>query len=99
MRDESAACFNGAALFTAILGSQGNDTISVPNIIDAWLSKLCTSGSCTDDNIAKVATNLTSGCSQDLGALGIDVLSVQGKVVEIAQKVYPPVREIACLRE
>ncbi|KAL0068867.1 hypothetical protein AAF712_004198 [Marasmius tenuissimus] len=99
LRDESAACFNGAALFTAIIGSQGNNTISVPNIVDAWLSSLCTTGSCTDENIAKVATNLTSGCSEDLNALGINVLSAQDKIVDIAQQVYPPVRQIACLKD
>ncbi|KAK1224587.1 hypothetical protein PQX77_012482 [Marasmius sp. AFHP31] len=99
LRDESAACLNGAALFTAIIGSQGNATISVPNIVDTWLSSLCTTGSCTDENIAKIATNLTNGCGDDLSALGIDVISVQDKIVDIAQEMYPPVREIACLRD
>ncbi|KAG7098693.1 hypothetical protein E1B28_000606 [Marasmius oreades] len=99
VQSEAAACLNGPALVTAILGSQGNNAVSVPAIVDSWLSKLCSSGSCTDENIGAAAINLTSGCSQDLAALGLNILGVQEQIVDIAKKAYPTVRQIACLKD
>ncbi|KAL0575059.1 hypothetical protein V5O48_006904 [Marasmius crinis-equi] len=113
IRNEAAACLNGGALFTSILGvTQGSDvkdiSAAIPNIMDSWLGKLCTSGSCTNENIETITKNLTGGCASDLEALGfgiagkeIDVSStgLQGDIVSVVQKVYPVVREVACLKE
>jgi len=91
-----AACLNPTALLSFVLGSSSG---SVPATINTWLNGICSSGSCTNQSISNVVTNLTSGCSAELASVGVSTSSIQSDVISIAQQVYPTVREIACLKD
>ncbi|ESK97040.1 hypothetical protein Moror_6397 [Moniliophthora roreri MCA 2997] len=97
LESDDAACLNAPALISSVLGAQ--DDINVPRIMDSYLTSLCSSGSCSDDSLAAVTRNLTSGCSEDLAALEINLEGLQDKIVDVVQQVYPTVREIACLKD
>lgn len=90
-----AACLNPTAIFSFVLGNQG----SIPATINTWLTGICSSGACTNASIVNVVTNLTSGCSAELSSLGVDSTSIQSQVINIAQQVYPSVRQVACLKD
>ncbi|KAJ3724638.1 hypothetical protein C8R42DRAFT_719298 [Lentinula raphanica] len=91
-----AACLNPSALLSFVVGSNSG---SIPSTINNWLTGICSSGSCTNQSISNVVTNLTSGCSAELSSLGISTSTIQSQVVSIAQQVYPTVRQVACLKD
>ncbi|KAJ4477049.1 hypothetical protein C8J55DRAFT_516488 [Lentinula edodes] len=91
-----AACLNPSAMLSFVVGSNSG---SIPSAVNTWLTGICSSGSCTNQSISNVVTNLTSGCSSELSSLGISTSSIQSEVISIAQEVYPTVREIACLKD
>lgn len=91
-----AACFNPSALLSAVLGSNSG---SITNTVNTWLTGICSAGSCTNDSIASVVTDVTSGCSTELASLGISVSNVQSDVISAVQAAYPTVREIACTQD
>ncbi|KAF5393403.1 hypothetical protein D9757_000695 [Collybiopsis confluens] len=91
-----AACLNPTAFLSFVVG---NGAGNVTSTVNTWLSGLCSSGACTNQSIANVVTNLTSGCSNELSALGVSVSSIQSEVISIAQQVYPTVRQVACLKD
>ncbi|KAK7053406.1 hypothetical protein VNI00_004032 [Paramarasmius palmivorus] len=98
LQSDEAACLNAPAILSSILGSQ--DDINIPRIMDSYLTSLCSSGSCTNENLAAVARNLTTGCNEDLAALDIDLSGdAQDQIVDLVQQIYPTVREIACLKD
>lgn len=76
-----------------------NPNKSVPQTVNLWLTGLCNVGSCSNEAIATVVANVTHGCSEDFSKANIDILSIQDKVTNIAQKVYPTVRKVGCLKE
>ncbi|KAJ3896817.1 hypothetical protein GG344DRAFT_71776 [Lentinula edodes] len=91
-----AACLNPSAILSFVVGSNSG---SIPSTVNTWLTGICSSGSCTNQSISNVVTNLTSGCSSELSSLGITTSSIQSEAISIAQEVYPTVREIACLKD
>ncbi|KAJ4001528.1 hypothetical protein F5050DRAFT_1874471 [Lentinula boryana] len=91
-----AACLNPSALLSFVVGSNSG---SIPSTVNTWLTGICSSGSCTNQSISNVVTNLTSGCSSELSSLGISTSSIQSQVISIAQEVYPTVRQVACLKD
>jgi len=86
-----AACLNPSALLSFFVGTQK----SVPETVDAWLSGLCSTGFCSNDTLATVVTNITTGCQSDFGAAG----GVPETVTQIVQEVYPTARSIMCLKD
>jgi len=90
-----AACLNPSALLSFVLGS---DAGSIPSTVNSWLTGICSTGSCTNDSISSVVTNVASACSSELSSLGISTSDVQSAIA-IAQDVYPTVREVACLQD
>ncbi|KAJ4483285.1 hypothetical protein J3R30DRAFT_1757990 [Lentinula aciculospora] len=91
-----AACLNPSALLSFVVGSNSG---SIPSTVNTWLTGICSSGSCTNQSISNVVTNLTSGCSSELSSLGISTSSIQSEVISIAQEFYPTVRQVACLED
>lgn len=85
---------NPAALLSFVVGTER----SVPNTIDKWLTGLCAQGTCSDESLTAMATNLTTGCSEDLINAGV-TQDISGSVVDIVKQVYPTARQAACLKE
>jgi hypothetical protein len=56
---------------------------------------MCSKSACSNQTLATLVTNVTSGCSTDLSSLGLDVQDVTTTV----QQFYPTVRQILCLQE
>ncbi|KAJ7783304.1 hypothetical protein B0H16DRAFT_1496272 [Mycena metata] len=84
-----AACLNPSALLSFFVGTSQ----SVPDTINNWLGGLCSTGICSNDTLAAVVANVTTGCASDLGS------SVSSTVTQIVQEVYPTVRSIMCLKD
>ncbi|KAF7782664.1 hypothetical protein Agabi119p4_2040 [Agaricus bisporus var. burnettii] len=90
------ACLNLPLLLTYIVDSDK----SVPQTINVWLTGLCgNNNTCSNDNIANVVGQVVQGCQEDFAAKNIDIASLQGKITDIAQAVYPTVRKAVCLKD
>jgi len=88
--DPRSQCLNpGDLLKVFVTGSDG----SIVAPVDTWLKGLCSRGPCSNDDLAFIATNVTTGCAQDFGNISPDT------VVPIVQKIYPTARKAACLAE
>ncbi|KAF7361789.1 hypothetical protein MVEN_00523100 [Mycena venus] len=86
-----AACLNPSSLLSFFVGNQQ----SVPDTVNNWLSGLCSTGFCSNDTLATVVNNITTGCQKDFGLSG----GVPDTVVQIVQEVYPTARSIMCLKD
>jgi len=89
-----AECLNPSALLQVFLsGTSG----SVVTPVDTWLKGLCARGSCSDDDIASIVTNVTTGCATDLqSVLGNTQPSA---ITPLVQQVYPTLRKGVCLAD
>jgi hypothetical protein len=70
-----------------------NGSIVTP--VDTWLKGLCARGPCSNDDLAFIVTNVTTGCATDL-QLGNTPPS---SIVPIVQQIYPTVRKAFCLAD
>jgi len=86
-----AACLNPATLLTFFVGNQ-----SVPDTINNWLSGLCSTGSCSNDTLAAIVANVTTGCASDISGVGA---GVPATLTQVVQEVYPTVRSVVCLKD
>jgi hypothetical protein len=87
-----AACLNPSALLQVFLTSG-----SIITPVDTWLKGLCARGPCSNDDIAAIVTNVTSGCSTDLqSVLGN---TQPGSLTPLVQEIYPTVRKAVCLAD
>ncbi|KAJ7287771.1 hypothetical protein C8J57DRAFT_595654 [Mycena rebaudengoi] len=87
---EANACLSVSSLITVVL--QPNNSIITP--VDNWLKAMCGASPCSNDTLAAVATNITTGCSADLGSA--DSAST---VTSLVQQYYPVARQVLCLSE
>jgi len=84
-----AACLNPSSLLSFFVGTDQ----SVPDTVNNWLTGLCSTGFCSNDTLAAVVTNVTTGCASDLGG------GIPATITQIVQEVYPTVRSIVCLKD
>jgi len=87
-----AECLNPNGLVQIFV--QGNSS-SVVTPVDTWLKGLCARGPCSNDDIAAIVTNITTGCAADL-QLGN---TQPGSLTPLVQKIYPTVRKAVCLAD
>ncbi|KAK0195467.1 hypothetical protein F5146DRAFT_922551, partial [Armillaria mellea] len=76
----------------------GNGNTSIVEPVNTWVSNVCSVGPCSNDTVAAVVGNLTSGCSTELATIGLNT-SETGQNIVAAQEAYPTVRRILCLQE
>ncbi|KAF9447198.1 hypothetical protein P691DRAFT_760996 [Macrolepiota fuliginosa MF-IS2] len=88
-------CLNLPALLTFVI----NPNASIPQTANTWLTGLCGTESCTNENIASIVTSVAQGCSEDFSKVNVDIKSLQGAITNIAQEAYPTIREVACLQD
>jgi hypothetical protein len=89
-----ASCLNPSGLIQVFV--QGISA-SVVTPADTWLKGLCSVGPCSNDDIAAIVTNITTGCAQDLqSTLGN---TQPGAITPLVQEIYPTVRKGVCLAD
>jgi len=87
-------CLNPSGLLQVFL--QGT-TGSVVTPVDTWLKGLCALAPCSNDDIASIVTNVTTGCATDLQpVLGN---ASPGSLTPLVQQIYPTVRKGVCLAD
>jgi len=86
-------CLNPSPLVSLFI-TGGNTSVVTP--VNSWLTGLCAAASCSNDTLAAITTNLTTGCQAEFAPLGLTNAS---QAVPLVQQVYPVVREIVCLTD
>lgn len=89
-----AACLNPSDLLDVFV--EGATSSIIPPT-DTWLTGLCARGPCSNDDLAFVFTNITTGCATDLAPYLNG--TTPEDVVAFVQKVYPTWRRAVCLAE
>jgi len=90
-----AACLNPSGLVPIFIG--GTNT-SIVGPINNWLAGVCSVGPCSNQTLAAIVTNVTSGCSAELKALGLGSGSAS-ELTTVVQQFYPTVRKVLCLKD
>ncbi|KAJ7780538.1 hypothetical protein DFH07DRAFT_792631 [Mycena maculata] len=90
-----AACLKPSSLLSFFVGTNQ----SIPDTVNKWLSGLCSTGFCSNETLAAIVSNVTTGCSSDLGSVGADVGASVATVTQLVQEVYPTVRNVMCLKD
>jgi len=85
-------CLNPSGLLQIFVQSG-----SVVTPVDTWLKGLCSRGPCSNDDLAAIVTNVTSGCATDLQPILGD--AQPGSLTPIVQEIYPTVRKAVCLAD
>lgn len=95
LTNPDAACLNAPALLQIAINQD------VPVTIGNWLNGFCASGECSSESITKIVANVTTGCVEDITAIGISATQTEitGVVDSIAQRVFPTARKVACLKD
>lgn len=88
------ACLNPNGLLQVFLQGSSN---SIVTPVDTWLKGLCALGPCSNDDIASIVTNVTTGCASDLQPVLGD--AQPGALTPLVQQIYPTVRKAVCLVE
>ncbi|TFL04837.1 hypothetical protein BDV98DRAFT_333297 [Pterulicium gracile] len=94
MASPEAECLNLSALLSFIVFPENG----VEDILNTWLTGMCSVGSCSDAALDTLIGGIVNQCSGDLAAFGVSS-DVTEKVVDIVKKAYPTAREIVCLKE
>ncbi|KAF8897059.1 hypothetical protein CPB84DRAFT_1781457 [Gymnopilus junonius] len=92
---DAAACLSPGSLVPIIAGG-ANASIVSP--INNWLTSLCSAPACSNDTIAAVVQNITSGCSNELSGLGL-TSSMVPSITGIIEQYYPTARQVVCLKD
>jgi len=91
-----ATCLNPSGLVTAVAGANSSSSVISP--INTWLTGLCAQPACSNSTLAAVVANVTSGCSTELSAAGLDGIDA-GTLTSYVQEFYPAVRQAVCLKD
>lgn len=83
-----AQCLNVAALAPAI-SADG----SIVPILDDWMTQVCASEPCDQDELNSAASNFSSACAADFEEYNVDAEDIEG-----IAGLYPLVRELVCLK-
>ena len=79
-----------------LLTASSNTSLITP--VSTWLAGACAADPCTNDQIAALVANVTTGCANDLSGIGLTSEDVP-LVTSAIQQYYPTARKIACLKE
>ncbi|RXW21651.1 hypothetical protein EST38_g4214 [Candolleomyces aberdarensis] len=89
----ASSCLNPLALVSI---ATGNSSQSIVPAVDNWLTGVCGAPACSNETIAQVVTNITTGCSTELSVTGADDA---GAITTLVQQYYPTVRKVLCLKD
>jgi hypothetical protein len=93
--DPAASQCLAIGAFIPVVTSGTNTSIVQP--LNNWINSMCSAPACSNDTIAAVVKNFTTGCSAELAAAGIgsDALPT---ITATVQALYPTLRKVACLK-
>ncbi|KAF9522634.1 hypothetical protein CPB83DRAFT_864199 [Crepidotus variabilis] len=93
---DASGCLNTGALLA--LGISNNSTF-VP-ALNTWVTGLCGQPACSNATLSAVTQNITSGCSTELKALGVNTdKDSTSQLTQDIQTYYPTVRKVFCLKD
>ncbi|KAF6760293.1 hypothetical protein DFP72DRAFT_1042840 [Ephemerocybe angulata] len=92
---DAAACLNPLALLPIVTG---NASTPIVPTVENWLNGFCSAPACSNETIAQIVTNVTTGCAGDLSSTGLDASSAGG-VTTLIQQYFPTARKVLCLKE
>ena len=87
-------CLNAGSLVGLVVSTQNTSIVST---INSWLTGMCSQTACSNQTLADVVSNVTSGCQSDLQSAGIDTSA--SELTSLVQEYYPTARKAACLAE
>lgn len=87
-------CLNAGSLVGLVVSTQNTSVVSTVN---SWLTGLCSQTACSNQTLADVVSNVTSGCQSDLQSAGIQASA--SELTSLVQQYYPTARKAACLAE
>jgi len=90
-----ASCLNVGGLIPLVTTNPNSSYVPA---INSWLGTLCAADPCSNQTLADIVANVTTGCSSDLGSLGVPS-NINQTVIDDVQAGYPTVRKIACLKQ
>ena len=93
--DSGAACLNPSGLVPLL--SAGQNT-SVVGPVDTYLQGMCKQSACTNDTLATVVNDVTTGCQAELQSFGLGNITTS-QLTSLVQQFYPSLREMLCLQE
>ena len=93
-----ASCLNVGGLLSLVSAASSSTNASVVSSVDSWAKGMCSRAACSNDTLANLVSNVTSGCSSDLSSLGLGSVDAS-ELTSIVQMVYPTVRDVLCLAE
>jgi len=89
-----AECLNPTGLLQVFLqGTSG----SIVSPVDSWLKGLCALAPCSNDDLASIVTNVTTGCATEFQSIAGD--AQPGALTPLVQQIYPTVRKAVCLAD
>ncbi|KAF5370472.1 hypothetical protein D9615_009759 [Tricholomella constricta] len=91
---EANACLTPSPLIPIL----GDSNASIVEPINNWLTSLCAAPSCSNDTLAAIVTNATTGCLTELSSLGFQSSDTAG-ITTIIQQYYPTARKVVCLKD
>ncbi|KAF5393402.1 hypothetical protein D9757_000694 [Collybiopsis confluens] len=92
--NSTSACLSPSSLIPLLSSSNA----SLVDGLDTWISSACSTGPCSNDSLAAIVTNVTSGCGTELNALGFSSDDTP-LLISTVQKFYPTVRQVVCLKD
>ncbi|KAF8806451.1 hypothetical protein BYT27DRAFT_7102184 [Phlegmacium glaucopus] len=93
---DAATCLSATSLIPVISGSSSSASLIGP--INNWLTNLCAAPACSNATLAAVVQNITTGCADDLSALGFTP-SLTPDITNLVEQYYPTVRQVVCLKD
>ncbi|EPT02622.1 hypothetical protein FOMPIDRAFT_128132 [Fomitopsis schrenkii] len=88
------ACLNAGSLVGLVVSTQNTSVVST---INSWITGLCSQTACSNQTLADVVSNVTSGCQSDLQSAGINTTA--SELTPLVQQYYPTARKAACLAD
>jgi len=88
---DAGACLKVSALLGLGAVLQANSSIVEP--VNNWVTSLCNAAPCSNATLAAAVTNITTGCSAELGS------SSAASISTMVQQYYPTARKILCLSD
>ncbi|RPD63847.1 hypothetical protein L227DRAFT_572288 [Lentinus tigrinus ALCF2SS1-6] len=92
------SCLNAQALVGLVASSSSSANTSLVSPINTWATGFCGKAVCSNDTLANVVSNVTSGCSSDLESLGLSNID-SGELTSLVQTAYPTFRQVVCLAD
>ena len=91
---DAAKCV-GAASFVGVAAAASSSSSSLVPSLSSWFTNICNSPKCSNDTIAAVVKNITTGCASELNLTNSSISTL----VSTVEQLYPAVRQIICLME